>query len=259
MRKALFAMAVLALVVSTASASAGHTSDLRRTTLHDLVHQLEQTIPPTWRIVEADSTSMPIGWSGSGEGLYVMLEDTRTRFFHPNGFHYYSFYRVWLLPPDWEGEMRLTPYTSDSAPAHLLGVSDAYSVFYHTAGGNSWREGPKALCDALVLERICFTNLTRRVVDLEFEQRLKASVASVEDDGSTLVLSPQRIIGLTGDGPNLYLAYIFADGPEEEQTPLAAMTERLAEDVFVAFPEVESLYLRRCRTDTFTDTIVTRD
>jgi len=260
MRILILAIAVLALAASSTSASAD--TGVGGTTLDELVSRLEETIPATWRIVEADSARTPIGWSGPEQGLYVMLEDTRTRFFHPSGFHYFSFYRVWLLPTNWEGEMRMTPYVSDSAPASLLGVSDDYSAFFHTAGGNVWEEGPKTLCNALGLDSICFTNLTRRVVNLEFEERLKASLATVQADDETLVLSPQRIIGLSGTGSSLYLEYLFAGNSEEEDetTPeLASVTESLAESVFVAFPEVESLYLRRCRSDTFTDTIVARD
>ena len=262
MRRALLAIVILALAASTTSALAGHNRGTCGTTLDVLVSRLEETIPETWRIVEADSARTPIGWSGPEQGLYVMLEDTRTRFFHPNGFHYFSFYRIWLVPTDWEGEMRMTPYVTDSAPASLLGVSDSYSAFFHTAGGNVWEEGPKELCDALGLESMCFTDLTRRVVDLDFEERLKASLASVQTDDETLVLSPQRILGLSGAGSSLYLEYIFTgdSNEEDEAAPeLASLTESLAENVFVAFPEVESLYLRRCRSDTFTDTIVARD
>lgn len=261
MRTLTLAIAVLALAASTTSASAG-TDTIGATTLDELVSRLKDTIPDSWRVVEADTARAPIGWNGPEQGLYVMLEDTRTRFFHPNGFHYYSFYRVWLLPSDWEGEMRMTPYVSDSVPAYLLGVSDTYSAFFHTAGGNVWEEGPDALCSALGLESICFTDLTRRVVDLEFEERLKASLASMQQENETLVLSPQRILGLSGAGSSLYLEYIFTGDTEEENevtTELASLTESLAENVFVAFPEVESLYLRRCRSDTFTDTIVARD
>jgi hypothetical protein len=258
----LLALTATPLSASTSSASPEHPTAAVGTTLAEFVSRLEETIPPTWRVVEADTARTPVGWSGPGEGLYVMIEDTSTRFFHPNGFHYYSFYRIWLLPTDWEGEMRMTPYVTDSVPAYLLGVSDEYSAFFHTAGGNVWEEGPEELCSALGLEQVCFTDLTRRVVDLEFEERLEASLASMEDDGSTLILSPQRILGLAGAGSNLYLEYIVTDDTEDESgaaADLSALTERLAENVFVAFPEVESLYLRRCRSDTFTDTIVTRD
>jgi hypothetical protein len=72
-------------------------------------------------------------------------------------------------------------------------------------------------------------------------------------------MNPYRIVGLAGDGPNLYLEYVFGNegGPNESQ--LAVLTEQLAGSVFQRFPEVESLYLRRCTRDTFTDTIVNRD
>ncbi len=262
MRRLILAIAVLALAVSTASALAGPNPSIGGTTLDELVSRLEEALPDAWRIAEADTARVPIGWTGPEQGLYVMLEDTRTRFFHPNGFHYFSFYRIWLVPTDWEGEMRVTPYVSDSVPAHLLGVNDSYSAFLHTAGGNVWEEGPKALCGTLGLDSICFTDLTRRVVDLDFEERLRVSLATVQKDDETIVPSLQRIIGLSGAGSSLYLEYIFAgDSEEEDETPpeLASLTRSLAENVFIAFPEIESLYLRRCRSDTFTDTIVARD
>ena len=222
--------------------------------LADLVGRLEKVLPEAWRIIETEAEATPIGWTGGTPGLYVMIEDTRTRFFHPTGFHYYSFYRVWLMPPGWEGVMKQTPYVSDSVPAYLLGVSDDHVVFYHTAGGNIWPEGPETLCGALGLERICYPDLTRRIVDLEVEERLTAR--ELESD---FVLSPHRIVGLTADGPNLYLEYVFPSQDDGGDGLLAELTDELAGSVFELIPEVESLYLRRCTSDTYTDTIVSRN
>lgn len=226
--------------------------------LAELVAEIERVIPSTWRVVEANTEGTPIGWTGEGRGLYVMVEDTQTRFFHPNGFHYYSFYRVWLMPPDWEGEMRQTPYISDSSPAFLLGANGEYAAFYHTAGGNVWREGPQALCGALGLESICFRDLNRRIVDLSIEEALKRSLDTLSDS-LTIVLRPQRILGLTGNEENLYLEYVLPAENEEADYELSELTRQLALNVFLSFPELESLYLRRCGAETFTDTIVTRD
>ncbi len=285
MRRILLSIAVLALAASATGATDGQlpiiggattgaareiggattgaAREIGGTTLEELVGRVEEVIPDTWRVIETDTGRAPIGWNGPEEGLYVMVEDTRTRFFHPNGFHYYSFYRVWLLPTDWEGEMRTTPYVSDSAPAFLLGVNGSYSVFFHTAGGNVWELGPKRLCDALGLTDICFTDLTRRVVDLEFETRLRESLASRRgEEADPASISPQHIIGLSGAGSSIYLEYIVPseDGDRRgEGAGLATLTQDLADNVFVAFPEVDSLYLRRCRNDTYTDTIVVRD
>lgn len=220
----------------------------------DLVARVETILPETWHIVETDAEATPIGWTGGESGLYVMVEDTRTRFFHPTGFHYYSFYRVWLMPDGWEGVMRHTPYVSDSVPAYLLGASDQYVVMYHTAGGNIWSDGPEALCGALGLERICYPDLTRRIVDLDVEQRLTAT--GMESD---FVLNPHRIVGLTADGPNLYLEYVFSSEDNGDDELLAQMTDQLAGSVFELIPEAESLYLRRCTSDTYTDTIVSRN
>lgn len=67
-------------------------------------------------------------------------------------------------------------------------------------------------------------------------------------------------MGLTALGPNLYLEYLFhTDENDPDEQRLAELTQRLAGSVFDLIPEVESLYLRRCTSDTYTDTIVTRD
>lgn len=241
----------LAIVIVTAPAAMGAPADVDW-----LVERVQSALPATWRVVEADSASTPVGWSGEASGLYAEIEDTRTRFFHPNGFHYYSFYRVWLMPSSWEGEMRKTPYVSDSAPAYLLGASDRWLAFYHTAGGNVWDDGLTSLCTALGLDRICYAETESRIVDLAVEERLSAAAPA---DGEPL-FSPNRIVGLVGEGPNLYLEYVFPAPPDDgAPTALSDLTARLAETVFSSLPEIESLYLRRCTVDSFTDTIVQRD
>jgi hypothetical protein len=236
--------------------------------LEKLVASVESVLPESWHVIESGVERLPIGWSGPEVGLYVMVEDTGTRFFHPSGFHYYSFYRVWLMPPGWEGEMRHTPYVADSAPAFLLGLSDDYVALYHTAGGNVWEDGPALFCAALGLDAIKYTDLTRRVVDLEIEERLTDGAPAAEEssgrmvtptDASAFEMNPYRIVGLAGEGPSLYLEYVFGNEVDSDGTELAALTEQLAGNVFDRFPEVESLYLRRCTRDTFTDTIVNRD
>jgi hypothetical protein len=232
--------------------------------LRALVKGVESILPPGWRVLEADMNRVPIGWTGPEAGLYVMVEDTQTRFFHPTGFHYFSFYRIWIMPPDWEGEMRRTPYVADSAPAFLLGLNDTHVALYHTAGGNIWEEGPREFCSILGLDAIRYSDLTRRVVDMAIEERLvgktdrqpKSSTPGSEEPA--FEMNPYRIVGLAGDGVGLYLEYVFP-GEEDEGRPLDDMTEQLAGSVFERFPEVESLYLRRCTSDTFTDTIVNRD
>ncbi len=253
-RTAVMVAAAAAIAVMSSPAGAGITSDTSDE-LANLKANVESVLPDGWHVVEADTGSTPIGWTGDADGLMVMAEDTRTRFFHPNGFHYYSFYRVWLMPASWEGVMRQTPYVSDSVPAYLLGANDRYVAFYHTAGGNVWPEGQENLCGALGLERICYTDLTRRIVDLEVEQRLTAS-----SEKTGFVLNPRRIVGLAADGPNLYMEYVFPAHEEQDKNDLlVTMTDELAGSVFALIPEAESLYLRRCTSDTYTDTIVTRN
>jgi opacity protein-like surface antigen len=263
------AVAVAAALVSTCGAAADSPA-LERTELElqNLVVDIENVLPSSWHVIESSIGELPIGWTGPATGLYTMVEDTGTRFFHPSGFHYYSFYRIWLMPPGWEGEMRHTPYIADSAPAFLLGLSDDYVALYHTAGGNVWNRGPAAFCTTLGLDTIRYTDLTRRVVDLEIEERLteaapaagdRSSEFSAHSMASSFEMNPYRIVGLAGDGPSLYLEYVFGNEEDPDESQLADLTEQLAGSVFQRFPEVESLYLRRCTRDTFTDTIVNRD
>lgn len=264
----IIAAGVAAALISTCAAADPPAPESAELELQRLVVEIENVLPPSWRVTESDIGELPIGWSGPASGLYVMVEDTSTRFFHPSGFHYYSFYRIWLMPPGWEGEMRHTPYVADSAPAFLLGLSDDHVALYHTAGGNVWNDGPAAFCTTLGLDTIRYTDLARRVVDLEIEERLTdtaAATGDVENEFSrhslagSFEMNPYRIVGLAGDGSNLYLEYVFGNEGNRDESQLADLTEQLAGSVFQRFPEVESLYLRRCTRDTFTDTIVNRD
>jgi len=256
------AVAALVLIaIAWGAAAASTPEETASADLLDLVADVERVLPESWRVVEYGEGRLPIGWTGPEVGLYVMVEDTGTRFFHPNGFHYYSFYRVWTLPSDWEGEMRHTPYVADSAPAFLLGLGDERVALYHTAGGNVWSEGPSAFCSALGLDTISYNDLTRRVVDLEIEERLTGGLAdaATRAKAPAFGMDPYRILGLTGQGPGLYLEYIFGGEDVTDDGRLDDITAQLAGSVFDRFPEVESLYLRRCTRDTFTDTIVNRD
>jgi len=272
------AMVVAALVSTSVAATSSAALESSPLALKSLVHDIERVLPESWRVIESSVGHVPVGWTGPETGLYVMVEDTSTRFFHSSGFHYYSFYRVWLMPAEWEGEMRHTPYVADSAPAFLLGLGDDHVALYHTAGGNVWSDGPSAFCSALELNTIRYTDLTRRVVDLEIEERLthviqitdagegetsahsKAPSSEVTSPEAPLFkMSPYRIVGLAGEGQGLYLEYVFGNESYPDESQLAVLTEQLAVSVFDRFPEVESLYLRRCTRDTFTDTIVNRD
>lgn len=264
----IFAAAVLAALVSTAAATAPPVRESSELELECFVSSIENILPGSWRVVESGAGRAPIGWTGDETGLYVMVEDTGTRFLHPNGFRYYSFYRIWLMPSGWEGEMRHTPYIVDSSPAFLLGLSEDRVALYQTAGGNVWAEGPAEFCSALGLNTIRYSDLTRRVVDLEIESRLTGATHAVDvmasepasrQEGASFEMSPYRIVGLAGEGPGLYMEYLFGNEEDPDDSQLADLTEQLAGDVFETFPEVESLYLRRCTRDTFTDTIVNRD
>ncbi|MCK4409972.1 MAG: hypothetical protein KAW67_07795, partial [Candidatus Eisenbacteria sp.] len=186
LRTLIAAAIAAALVSSCAAATDSPAAESTGLELQGLVSGIENVLPQSWRVIESGIGELPIGWTGPESGLYVMVEDTSTRFFHPSGFHYYSFYRIWLMPPGWEGEMRHTPYVADSAPAFLLGLSKDRVALYHTAGGNVWNDGPAAFCSALKLDTIRYTDLTRRVVDLEIEEQLTYAAPSTGDRASEL-------------------------------------------------------------------------
>jgi hypothetical protein len=224
LRTIITAVTAAALVSTCAAAAVPPARESTALELQRLVVEIENVLPSSWRVTESAAGELPIGWTGPATGLYVMIEDTSTRFFHPSGFHYYSFYRIWLMPPGWEGEMRHTPYVADSAPAFLLGLSNERVALYHTAGGNVWNDGPAAFCTTLGLDTIRYTDLARRVVDLEIEERLTDTAAAIGDRGSELSqhsragsfeMNPYRIVGLAGDGSNMYLEYVF--GNEEDK------------------------------------------
>lgn len=224
----------------------------------DLISRVETILPPTWHIVEADTFRSPTGWSGAPDGVYIRVEDTRTRFFHPMGFHYYSFYRLWFMPTSWEGEMKETPYTTDSPPAFLLGINDHCIAFYQTAGGNVWEAGALSFCSVFGLDDLRIMDQAPRIIDLEMEEKLSTQLKAAER--RDIKLNPQRIIGLTCDGPHLYLEYLL--GPSESglaSDGMAQVTRTLAGDAFASFPQIESIYLRRCADDVFTDTLVRRN
>ena len=238
----LIAAAVAAALVSTCAAGSSPVVENAELELQGLVSEIENVLPQSWRIIESGIGELPLGWTGPESGLYIRVEDTSTRFFHTNGFHYYSFYRIWLMPPGWEGEMRHTPYIADSAPAFLLGLSADHVALYHTAGGNVWDDGPSEFCSALGLDTIRYTDLTRRVVDLEIEERLThtAPVATervrAQHSKATLFqMNPYRIVGLAGDGPSLYLEYVFGNEEDPDRSQLANLTEQLAGSVFQRF------------------------
>jgi hypothetical protein len=229
-------------------------SPFEQSDLDEVVAAVEGVLPASWHVIQAGLEGAPVGWSGPADGMHVTIEDTRTRFFHPEGFHYYSFYRIWLMPPDWEGEMDTTSYSADSPPAFLLGRNEKYLALYHTSGGNAWDAGPSELCAALGLDEIRYTDLNRRIVDMDTEQRLISHEKTGES--SSFEMNPYRIIGLAREGSGLYLEYVF---PEDGLDEFSDVTQNLASSIFSRFPEVDSLYLRRCTADTFTDTIVSRD
>ncbi|MBC8450858.1 hypothetical protein H8D73_01450, partial [bacterium] len=72
--------ATILAVVLLATAAAGATVPLDGD-LQSLVAQIEDIIPATWHVIEADTAAAPIGWSGENGGIYVMAEDTSTRFY----------------------------------------------------------------------------------------------------------------------------------------------------------------------------------
>ena len=76
-------------------------------------------------------------------------------------------------------------------------------------------------------------------------------------------LDPARtataLADLARPGGRVFALLWATDESDPDEEMLAELTQELAGSVFEHIPEVESLYLRRCTRDTFTDTIVNRD
>ncbi|KPJ59264.1 MAG: hypothetical protein AMJ46_11895 [Latescibacteria bacterium DG_63] len=236
--------------------------------LEEIAYLLENVLPESWEITSIRRSQVPRKWTGSPEAILVKLEDPSIVVHHPRGFEYHPFYKIWLCPPRWEGAMEEVEFLGDDGPSVLLGQNHKMKVFYLTLGANNWPEGAARLREALDLTALPITDVLRQKIDPAMRIKLSPGLAGYSNGISGLL---SRIVGMEKEGPLVYLEYATAterriDGqvlPSRCREPhVVRLMERenlfLANKIFLAYPEVETIYLRRVCDAFLSDRVINR-
>ena len=233
--------------------------DVRAATL--AIDQVRHALPDGWEVDRIRWDSVPQGWQGKAECVLIDVRDVTTAFVNPEGdFRYHPFYKLWLLPPCWEGRMEVATIDPSTPQAFYLGECDDYRVLLRTLGRNTWPEGPEVLGSALGLDTYPLTHQPEHTLDIRamqrLFQRLHNSAASQVDRWQS------QIYGIEERDDLLYLELLTWDqrGASPDPTFLGELAEKetlfLAREALAAFPSKRGLYLRRLTRESFSDVIV---
>jgi hypothetical protein len=236
--------------------------------LEEIALILENVIPESWEITSIRRSQVPRKWAGSADAILVKLEDPSTIVHHARDFQYHPFYKIWVCPPRWEGRMDDVELLGDEGPSVLLGQNHKMKVFYLTLGANNWPEGPARLREALDLTALPITAALRQKIDPAMRIKLSPGLAAYSNGVSGLL---SRIVGMEKEGPLVYLEYATAterkiDGRSLPSRCAEARVVRLmdrenlflANKIFLAYPEVETIYVRRVCDAFLSDRIINR-
>jgi hypothetical protein len=222
---------------------------------------IRSCLPESWEVVEIDWEAVPFGWTGEPACVFVRCEDTVIRFRHPEeDFPYHPFYKLWILPPCWQGRMEVASIEPSSPQALYLGENASFRVLYRTLGRNSWPEGVGLLASALGLDPYPLSHSPQHSLDIGAMQRLYQRL----DTAGRLVRFQQQIYGIA-ELPNLiYLELLTWEergaGGGKDPTFLGTLAETetrvLTREVLAAFPQKRALYLRRVTRNSFSDVLV---
>lgn len=253
-----------------AGASPSHSNPMPKIgrELEEVAYILENVLPESWEITSIRRSQVPRRWTGSPDAILVKLEDPSMVVHHSRGFVYHPFYKIWLCPPRWEGTMEEVQFLGEEGPSVLLGQNHKMKVFYLTLGANNWPEGPEKLREALDLTVLPITGALRQKIDPSMRIKLLPGLAAYSNGISGLL---SRIVGMEMEGPLVYLEYATAtertiDGHMLPSRCSEARVERLmdrenlflANKIFLAYPEVETIYLRRVCDTFLSDRIINR-
>ncbi|HMB68302.1 MAG TPA: hypothetical protein VKU85_03290 [bacterium] len=225
------------------------------------IDRIRGALPPGWSDVEIRWDVVPLGWTGEPACVYVRLEGG-ARYPHPSGdFDYHAFYKLWLLPPGWEGRMTVADLDPSVPSALYLGEAPEYRVLYRTLGRQSWDEGPRELADALGLDPLPLEPRPLHTIDISAMQVL---YRRLDTRPGALERWQPRIWGIAEQPDLIYLELLTWDerGSDEAEDPtwLGELAEReteyLSREVMAAFPAKRGLYLRRLTERSFSDVIV---
>jgi hypothetical protein len=224
------------------------------------IDRVRAALPPGWSDTEIRWDTVPLGWTGEPACLYLRLEDEGTRYPHSSGeFEYRPFYKLWLLPPGWEGRMAIAGMDPDVPAALYLGEARDYRVLYRTLGRQSWDEGAAELAAALRLDALPLGPRPLHTVDIDAMQVL---FRRLDTRPGALERWQSRIWGIAELPDLIYLELLTWDerGDSEDPTWLGDLAEReteyLSREAMAAFPETRGLYLRRLTERSFGDVIV---
>lgn len=227
------------------------------------IDAIRHAVPDGWEDVEIRWNTVPQGWYGAEECILIQVEDTTVSFPHPSeDFMYHPFYKLWLLPPGWEGRMEVAAIDSDARPAMYLGECEDFRVLIRSLGRNTWPEGPAVLGAALELETFPLSHRPEHRLDVLAMQKLFQRLDAATPD--RLDRWRRQIYGIKELDHLLYLELLTweerPDDPGADPTFLGDLAEAetrfLSREALAAFPDKRGLYLRRVTRESFSDVIV---
>ena len=245
------------------AASAG---DLAEPAVSRLLEQIEEILPEDWAVVKTEQHTLPRFWIGPQTALYVRIEDRRTTAHHPNGFDYHPFYKLWVCPSPWEGFTQQLMLYGGQRQALLLGSNESQKVFYLTQGVNTWPGAPHQLREALSLHHVEISHSLSYNVDYELEIKLHQRINLVDRYRNEKL--PQRLLGLDVNEQLAYIEFVprvrWASKESAAEKRLwngsdlevDQETAFLAEQCFLLYPDLDSLYLRRVEGSKFLDVLL---
>jgi len=228
----------------------------------DAVARIRAVLPPEWHVARVEPATVPFGWSGDPECALVRLEDDSFAYRHEDQeFQYNPFYKLWLLPPAWEGRMEVAVIEPSAPQAVYLGENDELRVLYRSLGSSSWPAGPKMLAETLDLHEFRLTHSPKHSLDIDAMQVLFRRL-----DGVTGSISrwQQQIYGIAELPELIYLELLTWEdrgaASTSDPTFLGSSAEKetrfLTREVLAAFPKKRGIYLRRVTQAKFSDVLV---
>lgn len=224
------------------------------------IDRIRAALPRGWSTVEIRWNTLPRGWTGDPECVYVRLEDEGTTYPNPDeGFDYHPFYKLWLLPPGWEGRMEVADLDPTVPYGMYLGEAEDYRVLFRTLGRQSWDEGPAVLSEALGLAAFPITAHPMHTLDIDAMQVL---YRRLDTRPGALDHWQRAIWGIAALPDLIYLELLTWEerGRSKDPTFLGELAERetayLAREALAAFPDKRGVYLRRVTERSFGDVIV---
>jgi hypothetical protein len=227
------------------------------------IDTIRHALPDGWKSVDIRWNTVPEGWHGADECVLVRVEDATVFLRNPGqDFEYHPFYKLWLLPPGWEGRMEVAAIDPDARPAVYLGECADFRVLVRTLGGTTWAEAPEDLGHALGLEIFPLSHRPEHRLDVPAMQRLFQRLDAAAPD--QLDRWRQRIYGIAELDHLLYLELLTWEerptGRDRDPTSLGDVAEKetrfLSREALAAFPGKRGLYLRRVTRRSISDIIV---